>query len=43
MLDFDGLNALIGTPEMLAQGKRYEASAPSTDAKTGGRKTDAQK
>jgi len=25
MLDFDGLNALIGTPEMLAQGKRYEA------------------
>jgi 2-methylisocitrate lyase-like PEP mutase family enzyme len=24
MLDLDGLNALIGTPEMLAQGKRYE-------------------
>jgi 2-methylisocitrate lyase-like PEP mutase family enzyme len=24
MLDFDGLNAVIGTPEMLAQGKRYE-------------------
>lgn len=24
MLDFDGLNALIGTPEMLALGKRYE-------------------
>ena len=24
MLDFDGLNALIGTPEMLAQGKHYE-------------------
>ena len=24
MLDFDGLNALIGTPELLAQGKRYE-------------------
>lgn len=23
MLDFDGLNALIGTPELLAQGKRY--------------------
>ncbi|MBX3600162.1 MAG: isocitrate lyase/phosphoenolpyruvate mutase family protein [Rubrivivax sp.] len=23
MLDFDGLNALIGTPEMLAQGRRY--------------------
>ncbi len=25
MLDFDGLNALIGTPEMLALGKKYEA------------------
>jgi len=25
MLDFDGLNQLIGTPEMLALGKRYEA------------------
>jgi 2-methylisocitrate lyase-like PEP mutase family enzyme len=24
MLDLDGLNALIGTPEMLAQGRRYE-------------------
>jgi 2-methylisocitrate lyase-like PEP mutase family enzyme len=24
MLDFDGLNALIGTPELLAQGRRYE-------------------
>jgi hypothetical protein len=24
MLDFDGLNAAIGTPELLAQGKRYE-------------------
>jgi 2-methylisocitrate lyase-like PEP mutase family enzyme len=24
MLDFDGLNALIGTPELLAAGKRYE-------------------
>jgi 2-methylisocitrate lyase-like PEP mutase family enzyme len=24
MLDFDGLNALIGTPELLARGKRYE-------------------
>jgi 2-methylisocitrate lyase-like PEP mutase family enzyme len=23
MLDFDGLNAVIGTPEMLARGKRY--------------------
>lgn len=24
MLDFDGLNAVIGTPELLAQGRRYE-------------------
>lgn len=24
MLDFDGLNTVIGTPELLAQGKRYE-------------------
>ena len=24
MLDFDALNALIGTPELLAQGKRYD-------------------
>ena len=28
MLDFDGLNALIGTPEMIALGQRYE-SAPA--------------
>jgi 2-methylisocitrate lyase-like PEP mutase family enzyme len=27
MLDFDQLNALIGTPELLAQGARYDASA----------------
>jgi len=26
MLDFDGLNALIGTPEMVALGQRYETS-----------------
>ena len=25
MLDFNGLNDLIGTPEMLAQGHRYES------------------
>jgi 2-methylisocitrate lyase-like PEP mutase family enzyme len=25
MLDFDGLNDLIGTPELLARGKRYES------------------
>ncbi|MGH6990147.1 MAG: isocitrate lyase/PEP mutase family protein [Stellaceae bacterium] len=26
MLDFDGLNTVIGTPELLAQGKRYDAA-----------------
>src|SRR5262249_39409077 len=37
MLDFDGLNALIGTPEMLALGKTYE----SPDLQGGGeRKSD---
>lgn len=31
MFDFDALNDLIGTPEMLARGKQYEgASAPKT-------------
>jgi len=24
MLDFDGLNDVIGTPELLEQGRRYE-------------------
>ena len=24
MLDFDGLNAVIGTPELMALGKHYE-------------------
>ncbi len=28
MLDFDGLNAVIGTPEMLALGKKYEGGGP---------------
>jgi len=28
MLDFDGLNGIIGTPEMLALGKRYDREAP---------------
>ncbi len=28
MLDFDGLNGIIGTPEMLALGKRYDKEAP---------------
>ena len=31
MLDFDGLNDLIGTPEMVALGQRYEASASPAD------------
>jgi len=29
MLDFDGLNGLIGTPELIAQGRRYEGSTGS--------------
>jgi 2-methylisocitrate lyase-like PEP mutase family enzyme len=29
MLDFDGLNAVIGTPEMIALGQRYETGAPA--------------
>lgn len=29
MLDFDGLNTLIGTPEMLALGKRYAVATPA--------------
>ena len=24
MLDFDGLNELIGTPQLLAEGRRYD-------------------
>jgi 2-methylisocitrate lyase-like PEP mutase family enzyme len=28
MLDFDGLNRIIGTPEMLALGKRYDGDTP---------------
>jgi 2-methylisocitrate lyase-like PEP mutase family enzyme len=28
MLDFDGLNGIIGTPEMLALGKRYDRETP---------------
>jgi 2-methylisocitrate lyase-like PEP mutase family enzyme len=27
MFDFDALNTLIGTPEILARGKRYEAAS----------------
>ena len=28
MLDFDALNKLIGTPEMLALGQRYSGEPP---------------
>ena len=36
MLDFDGLNRVIGTPEMIALGKRYEHIAPAgNDNKSG--------
>ncbi len=38
MLDFTSLNELIGTPEMLALGKRYESSAPPSDKKRGARR-----
>ena len=31
MFDFDGLNALLGTPETLARGKRYEGDEPTSD------------
>jgi len=34
MLDFDALNAVIGTPEMIALGQRYEAAAAASP-KTG--------
>ena len=35
MLDFDGLNALIGTPEMIALGQRYETPDLPPSRKTG--------
>jgi 2-methylisocitrate lyase-like PEP mutase family enzyme len=31
MFDFDGLNALIGTPEMLELGRRYESFSPKRE------------
>jgi len=34
MLDFDGLNKLIGTPEMIALGKHYETPAPRSGKKS---------
>jgi 2-methylisocitrate lyase-like PEP mutase family enzyme len=38
MLDFDGLNDLIGTPEMIALGERYETPPQATDKKSGVRR-----
>ena len=38
MLDFDALNQLIETPEMVALGQRYETPTPSTDSKTSTRR-----
>jgi 2-methylisocitrate lyase-like PEP mutase family enzyme len=38
MLDFIGLNELIGTPEMLALGKRYESPARPSGRKRGTRR-----
>jgi 2-methylisocitrate lyase-like PEP mutase family enzyme len=32
MLDFTGLNELVGTPEMIALGRRYEAPVPPDNA-----------
>jgi 2-methylisocitrate lyase-like PEP mutase family enzyme len=37
MLDFNGINELVGTPEMIAIGQQYETPAPSAD-KTGVRR-----
>ena len=38
MLDFDGLNDLIGTPEMIALGKRFEGPGASAGKNTGARR-----
>ena len=43
MFDFDGLNALIGTPEMIALGKRYEARASEEDARDDARSRHARR
>ena len=37
MLDFEGLNDLIGTPQMIALGRKYEARPPSTKKTGAGR------
>jgi hypothetical protein len=38
MLDFDGLNDLIGTPEMIALGKLYETPSVPSNKTTGPRR-----
>ena len=38
MLDFTGINELVGTPEMLALGKRYASSEPRSSKKAGRRR-----
>jgi 2-methylisocitrate lyase-like PEP mutase family enzyme len=38
MLDFDKLNDLIGTPEMLARGAQYDVAAAPVGKTTGGRR-----
>ena len=32
MFDFEALNAIVGTPEMLARGRQYEGGAPAEEA-----------
>ena len=38
MFDFDGLNKLLGTPELLERGRRYEGDELPVSAKQSGRK-----
>jgi 2-methylisocitrate lyase-like PEP mutase family enzyme len=38
MLDFTGINELVGTPEMIALGQQYETPVPPADKKTGARR-----
>lgn len=38
MHDFESLNRILGTPEMLARGKRYEAPGPPSGIKSGGKR-----
>jgi 2-methylisocitrate lyase-like PEP mutase family enzyme len=38
MLDFTGINELVGTPEMTALGQQYETPAAPTNKKTGVRR-----